>query len=85
MYSERIIEQKDPFTHIPFPNFRTSPIGAVPKKDGTFSMITDLSFPAGLAINDFILATDSSVQFTGFDEAVNIVARLGKNSPHGKT
>ena len=69
-----------PVTHIPLQNFRTSHIGAVPKKDGTFRMIADPSSPAGLAINDFIPATDSSVQFTGFDEAVNIVARLGKDS-----
>ena len=61
-----------PFLHIPLANFRTSPVGSVPKKDGTFRMITDLSSPTSMSINDFISAEESTVSFTGFDAAVDM-------------
>ena len=73
-----------PFQQIPLANFRTSPIGAVPKKDGTFRMITDLSSPTGTSINDYISNEESTVSFTGFDAAVDIVSKLGPGAKMGK-
>ncbi len=74
-----------PFSSPPLGNFRTSPIGVVPKKEhGKFRMITDLSAPVGQSINDFISDSESSVSFNHFDEAVKIVAKLGRNSQMAK-
>ena len=60
----------EPFAHPPPPpppplnNFRSCPLGAVPKKDGTSRLIIDLSLPnSGLSINDFIRKEDYSVTF----------------------
>ena len=70
-----------PFAKPPFENFRTSPIGVVPKKEtGKFRVITDLSSPRGFSINDGILDAEASVEFNNFDSAVNIVADPGKGS-----
>ena len=44
-----------PFATLPFSNFRTSPIGLVPKKDPSeFRLIHHLSYPQGTSVNDFI-------------------------------
>ena len=67
-----------PFTHPPFENFQCSPLGAVPKKDGTHCLIIDLSSPSGLPINDFISKEDYSVTFSKFDDVVSLVKSLGK-------
>ena len=70
-----------PFFVPPLPNFRTSPIGVVPKKDSAkFLTITDLSSPRGTSVNDFIPDTESVVHFNHFDEAVKLVAKLGKGA-----
>ena len=70
-----------PFTSPPLQHFRTSPIGVVPKKEpNKFRMITDLSSPRGLSINDFISDEEASVTFNNFDTAVNIVAKLGQGA-----
>ena len=70
-----------PFYFPPLEDFRTSPIGVVPKKDSKkFRTITDLSSPKGISINDFISDSESSVQFDTFDKAVDIVAKLGRGT-----
>ena len=67
-----------PFSAPPLDNFRTSPIGVVPKKNSLkFRMITVLSSPKGMAINDFISDDEASVSFNTFDSAAKIVASLG--------
>ena len=70
-----------PFLSPPLNNFRTSPIGIVPKKDSQkVRMITDLSSPKGFAINDYISDDESTVQFNNFDSAVNLVGHLGQGA-----
>ena len=69
-----------PFTHPPFQNFRCSPLGAVPKKDGTRHLIIDFSSPGGLSINDFIVKEDYSVMFSKFDDVVSMVKSLEKSA-----
>ena len=39
------------FTSPPIPNLQCSPLGVVPKKDGTWHIIMDLSSPHGSSIN----------------------------------
>ena len=87
MIEDSIIEElkrgrvAGPFAKPPFENFRTSPIGVVPKKEvGKFRVVTDLSFPRGFSINDGIPDAEASVEFNNFDSAVNIVAELGKGA-----
>ena len=43
-----------PFLGLPLPNFRTSGLGVVPKKNGKWRVILHLSAPAGVSINDSI-------------------------------
>lgn len=69
-----------PFLRPPFKDFIVSPIGIVPKKSkGEFRMIHHLSYPEGGSINDFIDPALTSVQYTHFDKAVDLIQRLGKN------
>ena len=70
-----------PFHTAPLPNFRTSPIGVVPKKESSkVRMITDLSSPKGCSINDFIPDEEAIVHYENFDRAVDIVAELGRGA-----
>ena len=74
-----------PFHSPPFGNFRCSPIGLVPKRNpGEFRLIQHLSAPRGSSVNDFIDSELCSVSYTSFDEAVNLVARLGNKALMGK-
>ena len=66
-----------PFIKAPFENPHCSPLGAVPKKDGTYHLIIDLSSPPGRSINEGISKDDYSVVFSRFDDAVTMVQRLG--------
>ncbi|XP_041464356.1 uncharacterized protein LOC121415240 [Lytechinus variegatus] len=74
-----------PFQNPPFPNFRCSPIGLVPKRTpGEFRLIQHLSAPRGQSVNEFINSDLCSVSYTSFDEAVNLVSRLGQGAFMGK-
>lgn len=66
-----------PFTERPISNLRVSPIGLVPKKTGGFRLITNLSSPPLHSVNDFIDKQLSSVQYSTFDNAVDIIKKLG--------
>ena len=73
-----------PFLTPPFPNFHSSPLGAVPKKDGTHRIILDLSSPQGSSINEGISQTDYSVLYTSFDSAITLVQSVGSTCYMGK-
>ena len=51
----------------------TSPLGLVPKHDGGYRRIHDLSFPPGKSINDGIPKVFGMIEYTTFD---NIAARI---------
>jgi hypothetical protein len=58
-----------PFVNPPLPNFQTSTIGLVPKKDpGSFQLIHNLSFPRQDSINSEIPSQYSSVQYESLDQ-----------------
>ena len=64
-------------TH-PFPVFRTSPIGLVPKKTpNEFRLIHHLSYPKGLSVNDSIPEDCSSVHYPTISDAVDTLKNLG--------
>ena len=74
-----------PFQTVPFPDFRVSPLGLVPKKQpGEYRLIHHLSYPEGDSINDYIDAEFCSVQYTRFDQAVKMIQNLGKGALLGK-
>eukprot|EP00794_Sanderia_malayensis_P011472 gene11472-12668_t len=74
-------QSQGPFTNQPLDNFRTSLIGVVPKKDSSKPrIVTDLSSPKGLSINDFIDDNQSAVSFSSFDTAAQLIASLGRGS-----
>ena len=73
-----------PFTSPPISNLRCSPIGIIPKKQGGWRMICNLSAPQGQSINDWIDPAKCSVQYSSFDKAIELVSKIGKGALIGK-
>jgi len=70
-----------PFVSPPIPNLHCSPLGAVPKSDGSYRLILDLSSPHdGLSVNDGICKEEFLVTYSNFDQAVDMVRDLGPNT-----
>ena len=75
-----------PFECPPFPKFRVSPLGVVPKKTpGEYRLIHHLSFPRGDSVNDGIAPEHASVQYARVDDAVVIIKQLGSGCFLAKT
>ena len=75
-----------PFTTPPFSNFRTSPLGIVPKKDPSgFRLIHHLSYPNGSSVNDFIPDFYSTVKYASVGDASKSIKRLGRGCFMAKT
>ena len=81
IYCERMA---GPFLTRPISNLRCSPIGIVPKKTGGFSLITHLSFPPNFSVNDYVDEKCTSVKYSSFDNAINMIKNLGVNTLIGK-
>jgi hypothetical protein len=73
-----------PFKNKPISNFRCSPIGVVPKNTGGCRLITHLSYHKENSVNDFIDERFTKVDYSSFDNIVNLVKRLGKGALCGK-
>ena len=69
-----------PFPYPPISNLRINPVGLVPKSTGGWRLITNLSFPEGHSVNDYVDQTYCRVQYSKFDDAVNIIQRLGPSA-----
>ena len=54
------------------------PLRVVPKKDGIWRIIVDLSSPHGSSINDFTPKDDYTLHYASFDEALTLVACYGQ-------
>ena len=52
----------------------------MPKKDGTWRIIMDLSSPHGSSINDYISKEEFSLHYATFDQALSLVASYGKDA-----
>ncbi len=75
-----------PFRVPPFPAFRTSPLGVVPKKNPSeFRLIHHLSYPPGKSVNDFIPKELTSVHYATIDDAVSIIKTMGPGCYMAKT
>lgn len=78
--NKRIIKQKinaelkagriaGPFSSPPFPNFRLSPLGFVPKKEpNSFRLIHNLYYLEKYSLNDVTNKEDVNVIFSSFDD-----------------
>ena len=67
-----------PFSSPPFPYFRCSPLGIVPKKDPSeFRSIHHLSYPKGSSINDYIPQEFSSVKYACINNAISVIKSFG--------
>ncbi len=60
--------------------FVCSPLGLVPKHDGGWRRIHDLSFPHGHSINDGIPQSWGALEYTTFDEAVDALLQQGQGA-----
>ena len=79
-YLEKEVSQNGvarPVKSPPLQNLQCSPISLVPKKDRSWQMPMDLFTPKGFSINDFISQEEFSVIYSKFDDAVNMIAKLG--------
>ena len=66
-----------PFHQPPFDVTHVSPIGAVPKPDGSIRLILDLSSPRGSSVNEGINPNEFACTYSRFDDAVHMVRYLG--------
>ena len=66
-----------PFEHIPMETFRSSGLGAIPKKGGKWRMILHLSAPLGNSVNDGIDKDQFPIQYSTVDEAISLVTSFG--------
>lgn len=74
-----------PFDNPPLPKMRCSPLGLVEKaQKGKFRLIHHLSFPEGDSVNDYISDSDAKVKYIKFDEAVELVASMGRGAQIAK-
>ena len=69
-----------PLTKLPFCTFQLNPLGVVPKKSGSFRLITNLSSPKGSSINDFINDIFSAVKYSSIMDAIAILINLKPGS-----
>ena len=75
-----------PFRTPPFANFRTSPLGVIPKKDPSeFRLIHHLSYPKGNSVNDAIPDYYSSVKYASVSDAITAIKAIGEGCFLAKT
>lgn len=66
-----------PFSHPPFPAYRSSGLGLVPKDESNWRLKCHLSAPAGESVNDYISPDAFTLSFNSVDDATNILNQLG--------
>ena len=69
-----------PFQDPPFNPFHYSGLGAVPKQDGTWRVITHLSAPDGISVNDHIDPESVTLSYTTIDDGVRLAQQLGRGT-----
>ena len=64
---------------------RCIPLGLVPKKaPGEFRLIHHLSWPEGELVNDFINPEMCSVKYSCFDDAIQLILKVGQGGKLAK-
>ena len=72
------------FTNIPISTLHISPIGVIPKPDGTWRLISNLSHPINDSINSYINEKYSKICYSSLDNIFDILYDLGKGALLGK-
>lgn len=67
-----------PFSLPSFSNLRCNSIAILPKKQGGWRMISNLSHPVGNSINDHIDHQYCSVSYSTFDQALSLIQEMGR-------
>lgn len=57
-----------------------SPLGLVPKRDGGFRRIHDLSCPRGSSVNDYIPGSYGSLEYIAVDDAIEAILLVGRGA-----
>ena len=75
-----------PFDSPPFPQFRISTLGIVPKKSpGEYRLIHHLSYPYGSSVNDGIAFENCTVTYARIDDAIQLIRSAGQGCYLAKT
>ena len=75
-----------PFSSPPFPYFRCSPLGIVPKKDPSeLRLIHHLSYPKASSVKDYIPQEFSSVKYACINDAISVIKSSGAGCFMAKT
>lgn len=67
-----------PYMEQPYKTCQINRFGVIPKSDGKFRMITDLSFPLGESVNDGISKANSTVSYIGLTKAIDKILSIGE-------
>ena len=70
-------ETAGPYPTPPFPDFHSSGLGVVPKKNGKLRPIHHLSAPFGESVNDGISIDDFSLHYVTVDNAISLILQHG--------
>lgn len=84
---EKEIQQEillGPFLFKPISTLRISPIGLVPKHDGGWRLITNLSHPSENSVNGYIDSDVCKVKYSSFDSVLSMIYKLGCRAKIGK-
>ncbi|XP_065177334.1 uncharacterized protein LOC135807904 [Sycon ciliatum] len=71
-------ETAGPFAEPPYQLFQTSGLGLIPKSNGKFRLIHDLSSPTGRSVNDGISRESFSLEYDTVDSAISYIMKLGR-------
>ena len=75
-----------PFSSPPFPIFRISPLGLIPKKvESEFRLIHHLSYPRGSSLNDGISSDYTTVSYATVENAIGLIKSVDPNCFLAKT
>ncbi len=65
-------------------NVQLSRFGVIPKKDGGWRLILDLSFPCGHSVNDGINKEEFTLTYSKVSDAISLIVKTGRGALMGK-
>lgn len=74
-----------PFHQLPMQDLVCSPLGLVPKEEGKYHLIHNLSSPSGRSVNEGLDPQLCAVWYTTFDTAIHKLQRLGEGALMAKS
>ncbi len=68
----------------PLENVQLSRFGVIPKKDGGWRLILDLSFPCRHSVNDGINKEEFTLTYSKVSDAISLIVKTGRGALMGK-